>query len=117
MTPARSKFIDFDARRNPKTSFWCVCCQRDLRGRQKPRFVFVDERMEAVHPEDLSARGRLNGDIGWQLLGLDCARRLGLEWSLSDGDPLPVPYKQGEPVWSRDAKAAVVKILTEGEQK
>jgi hypothetical protein len=40
--------------------------------------------MCAVHPEDLDERGKHAGDYGWLLLGMDCAKKVGLEFSLDE---------------------------------
>jgi len=40
--------------------------------------------MEAVHPDDLGRYARSEGDFGWLLIGNDCARILGMEWTLSE---------------------------------
>lgn len=79
---ARTKFIDFDARPRPKTDRWCCKCQKDLKVGQAHRSVYVDDQMCAVHPEDLMARGRQNHDYGWLLLGSDCAKKVGFEWTV-----------------------------------
>ncbi len=50
----RLKFIDFDARRDPKTERWCIMCQRDLKRGSGYRYVNVVEFMQAVHPDDYS---------------------------------------------------------------
>lgn len=80
-TEIRTKFIDFDARPNPKTSRWCVMCQRDLKPGQPHRVVSFDHNtMLAVHPEDVSLA---TVEISSGLLGADCAKKLGLEWSVA----------------------------------
>lgn len=88
MLPARSKFVDYDARPQPKTDRWCCRCQKDLEIGQPHRHVYLDGQMCAIHPEDLQDRGADSEDYGWHLLGLDCAKTLGLEWST--GEPPPV---------------------------
>jgi hypothetical protein len=40
--------------------------------------------MEAVHPDDLGRYARSEGDFGWLLIGNDCARILGMEWTLPE---------------------------------
>lgn len=73
---------DVDYRREPKTGRYCVNCQRDVG--VGARFVtlldFPDNGPpEVMHPHDLGlyARDRLSE----HLIGNDCAKRLGLEWS------------------------------------
>jgi hypothetical protein len=84
LTDARTKFIDYDARRDPKTSVWCCMCQRDLNPAKPMRHVYVCDQMCAIHPEDLAARPADPSDYGWLLIGVDCAKKLGLEWSLPE---------------------------------
>jgi hypothetical protein len=43
----RTEFIDYDARRTPKTKRSCVKCQKDLDPRKAARRVFVTEDMHA----------------------------------------------------------------------
>jgi valyl-tRNA synthetase len=40
--------------------------------------------MEAVHPDDLERYPRSNGDLGWWLIGNDCAGILGMEWTVPE---------------------------------
>lgn len=81
----RTTFIDYDARRDPKTDRFCVRCQRDIRPDSPARVVhLVDGGTNALHPEDeaLYAKdGNHKGDQGAWLLGTDCAQQVGLEWS------------------------------------
>lgn len=89
----RLKFIDFDARRDPKTKRWCIMCQRDLKPLARARTVRVADIGGApysVHPDDetqFDAEGATivatNGyrDLGQCLIGLDCAKAHGLEWT------------------------------------
>ncbi|HTV33792.1 MAG TPA: hypothetical protein VME69_11930 [Methylocella sp.] len=82
MPQVRLKFISYDARRQPKTSRWCICCQRDLKPNETSRLVYVTGDYQAIHPCDLNDREPQPSDIGWKLLGLSCARRLGLAWTI-----------------------------------
>jgi hypothetical protein len=78
-TVIRTKHLDPDFRRNPRTSRYCVMCQRDLAAEKTVRGVwFSPEGMNAIHPDDVPAapEPKLYG-----LLGSDCAKRLGHEWS------------------------------------
>lgn len=80
----RMKFIEYDARPEPKTSRYCVMCQRDLKPGKPHRFVYVAATYQAVHPDDLEKRSPLQSDDGWQRIGLDCAEKLGLEWTIDE---------------------------------
>ncbi len=87
----RMRFIDFDARRDPKTDHWCVMCQKELnpdRPCRWVRLVDVSGAPNAVLPEDaiLLDRGELklpprSTDYGMTPIGRDCARVLGIEWT------------------------------------
>jgi hypothetical protein len=90
----RTKFLDPDFRRVPKTAHWCVMCQRDLKPGQKHREVRWElDRWEAIHPEDWEVAAveipRARPEyahpenlIERGFIGLDCAKKLGLEWSV-----------------------------------
>jgi len=80
----RKEFIDYDARRKPRTKRSCVRCQKDLDPGKTVRRVYVTRDMEAVHPDDLGNYLRSEGDFGWLLIGNDCARILGMEWTLPE---------------------------------
>ena len=83
----RKEFIDYDARRKPRTKRSCVQCQKDLDSGKPVRRVYVTRDMEAVHPDDLGNYLRSEGDFGWLLIGNDCARILGMEWTLPEISP------------------------------
>lgn len=53
MATLRTKFIEFDARRDPKTDFFCVACQKDMDRAKPVRAVhMVDGGYHALHPAD-----------------------------------------------------------------
>jgi hypothetical protein len=70
--------MDPDFRPRPKSAHFCVICQRDLKPGQPHRLVrWEPDKWEAIHPDDWAATpGADEGPVG-----MDCARRLGLEWS------------------------------------
>lgn len=76
----RTKFVNYDARRDPKTDHFCCCCQRDIGPNTVPRLLYLANDMSAVHPEDVLGSERAD-DYGWKAIGPECAKRLGLEWS------------------------------------
>jgi Zn ribbon nucleic-acid-binding protein len=91
--PIRTKWMDPDFRRDPKTPHFCVMCQRDLMPGQPHRAVRWElDKLEAIHPADWeraateipAQRAPQIGErtIEHGLLGMDCARKLGLEWSV-----------------------------------
>ena len=63
-TPIRKEFIDYDARRKPRTKRFCVKCQKDLDPSKPARRVYVTRDMEAVHPDDLGRYLPSDGDLG-----------------------------------------------------
>lgn len=81
----RTTFLDFDARRDPKTPHYCVKCQRDLKPSQPTRTVhLVLGGHMVLHPDDEAAYQAAqddNGDVGLNPVGMDCARRIGLQWT------------------------------------
>jgi hypothetical protein len=83
--PYRTKFTNYDARRDPKTDHFCCVCQKDLKPGAPFRMVhLVDGGGFVLHPEDealYSRTGERRGDVGGHPIGPDCARKLGLEWT------------------------------------
>jgi hypothetical protein len=77
----RTTFLDFDARRDPKTDVWCARCQKDLKPDQKRyKIHLVNGGPYILHPGDEDKYVPDRGDYGWFLLGADCAAKIGLEW-------------------------------------
>jgi hypothetical protein len=77
----RTIFLDYDARREPKTARFCVKCQKDISPDMSARVVRVLDEM-VLHPEDAGSAGQ---DF---LIGPDCAKALGLEYSRPEAQPL-----------------------------
>ena len=78
MKTYRTKFIDYDARREP--------------GAKAREVHMVDGGTFALHPDDGSKYPSDDpGDMGMWLLGMKCARVLGLEWSVPEGHRADVP--------------------------
>lgn len=90
----RSQWMDPDFRRDPKTRRFCGLCQRDLAPAQPHRFVLYElDRYEAVHRDDweaardqITASRTAHHPVIVEPIGMDCARRLGLEWSRAPED-------------------------------
>ena len=84
-TKYRTTFIDYDSRREPKTDRFCVRCQKDIKPDSPARVVhLVDGNVVALHPDDetlFAQQGEKSGDGGTWLLGMDCAKSVGFEWS------------------------------------
>jgi hypothetical protein len=99
---ARAKWVDPDFRKEPKTENYCARCQKDIKVDQPYRLVhLLDGGFYILHPEDEAAfqagaevraehdgavlvndvRVGERGDLGEAKFGMDCARKLGLEWS------------------------------------
>jgi len=82
MTDPRTKYIDPDYRRDPKTDHFCCRCQKDIKPGSPFRMVHcVDGGMSALHPDDEANYVTDAGDMGCFPIGMDCARKIGLEWS------------------------------------
>ena len=79
----RERFIDFDSRRAPKTKVFCVACQKDLLPGAKRRWVWLTDHMHAVHSEDVKEHKKPS-DYGWEPIGLDCANKLGTDYTFSE---------------------------------
>lgn len=78
----RTKFLDYDSRPEPKTSRWCCRCQRDIKQGSLARVVCLRVNdMHVIHPEDANEEGDEH------LIGLDCAKVMGLEWSKPERIP------------------------------
>lgn len=92
----RKKFLDYDARPEPKTDRFCVKCQRDIKGGNYRWVRLVDGGM-ILHPADEKQYVPDGGDLGWHRVGTDCAKQIGLEWSVPNrnGSPGVVDSKQG----------------------
>lgn len=77
----RTAFIDYDARREPRTSRYCVCCQKDLKSTPLARMVYIKEFPFAIHPEDVDTS---DASIGTALIGSDCAKKIGIEFTMKE---------------------------------
>jgi hypothetical protein len=81
----RVKFIDPDYRRDPPRGSgdrFCCRCQKAIKPGQPHRTVHeVDGGAYALHPEDEALFDKPTGDMGWWRVGMDCARKIGLEWT------------------------------------
>jgi len=80
--PWRTRFLDHDTRPRPKTAFWCARCQKAIKPGSPYRLVHIIAGGPLVlHPEDEALYRPDDGDMGLHPVGMDCARRLGLEWT------------------------------------
>lgn len=67
----------------PKTDRFCARCQKDIRPATPARAIhLIAGGSTILHPEDESLYTPDGGDLGAHLLGMDCARRIGMEWSV-----------------------------------
>lgn len=98
---ARAKYTDPDFRKDPKTDRFCARCQKDIAPGKPYRLVhLLDGGFYVLHPADEAlfqggaevrnedgvavdndTRIGGHGDLGEAIIGPDCARLLGLEWS------------------------------------
>jgi hypothetical protein len=79
----RTKPLDPDFRRDPKTDCFCALCQKDIKG--EPRFYahMIYGCFEAVHPQDREiANATLDDTENFGLLpvGPDCAKAIGRDF-------------------------------------
>jgi len=76
----RKTFLDPDYRKDPKTDFYCVRCQKDIKPGMRFKMVYkLKNEPLIIHPEDAKL---CNGiDIEWVQIGLDCAKKVGLEFT------------------------------------
>ncbi|HEV7523049.1 MAG TPA: hypothetical protein VGP89_18245 [Candidatus Angelobacter sp.] len=72
----RTVFLDYDTRTRNKTLRFCVRCQKDIKLEAKARIVRVTPEAMVIHPEDVQAG--IGEDF---LIGVDCARKIGMEFS------------------------------------
>lgn len=72
----RAIFLDYDSRPKTKTERYCAKCQRDIKPGSLARTIRLRiADMHVLHPDDA-------GELGEPaLLGMDCAKNIGLEWS------------------------------------
>ena len=90
MSKWRTKFIDPDYRLDPKTDCFCGRCQKDLKPGQPRRYIhLVDGGPFALHRDDeaayqaaAEANGQDPGELGCFPVGMDCARKIGMEYTL-----------------------------------
>lgn len=79
---------DPDYRRAPKSDYYCMNCQRDIVRHHPHRrcyVIHISGEDYLLHPDDVLEHEERPLDFGWLPLGLDCAERFGLEWSVSHG--------------------------------
>lgn len=73
---------DPDFRRNPKTQVFFWRCQKDLKPDQPKRWIhLVGGGNQILHPDSEADYQSNSGDCGCFPVGMDCARRIGIEWT------------------------------------
>jgi len=74
-------FLDYDARREPKTECYCVKCQRDIKDPANSFWVKLVEVDSAgpyvLHPQSVMGEAK---DLGFFRIGADCAKQVGMQW-------------------------------------
>ena len=68
-------------RRQPKTDHHCVICRKDITGASCRWVHLIDGGASILHPDSLPAYVTDAGDMGLHPVGMDCAKRLGVEWT------------------------------------
>lgn len=87
MDAFKTKYLDPDYRKTPKTDFFCCACQRDLNPSRPCRQVYlVGNGLDVLHPSEWATYDPATDSTGHDLrgkypIGNDCARKLGLEWT------------------------------------
>lgn len=72
--------LDPDYRRQPKTSVYCLLCQRDITGNggAQVHLIEIEGNREAIcHPADIESAGRY---IGPAMLGPECCKKVPAEY-------------------------------------
>lgn len=79
----RTKQIDYGARRDPQTDFYCVACQKDMDRTRPARAVHLicNFPLIALHPADELVYVPDGSDMGCFPIGECCAKKLGREWT------------------------------------
>lgn len=80
----RTKFFDYDARRNPKTKLFCAMCQKDIKPGSQYRMVhLVSDGMQILHPADEAhyTEPHPGDDRGLHKVGMACAKVIGMDWT------------------------------------
>jgi hypothetical protein len=83
VTAPRTKNVDPDFRRDPKTERYCVVCQRDIAPeRPAHEVMWLWDESAVVHPDDwhLIPAEDIGGSVHMGLVGPRCRRKLGAEW-------------------------------------
>lgn len=94
--PYRTTSINPDYRRDPKTNCYCEVCQKDIKAESQVLWIAfeLDRLPEIIHPADLATawieiRARraphlFDDCIQFGRVGPECAKKIGLEWTMSD---------------------------------
>jgi hypothetical protein len=84
----RSKFVDPDFRRMPKSNTYCFVCQKDITKAVPYLGHAAFGCVEVIHPEDREIADREldpADNLGLLPVGSDCAKRIGYEWFVRPG--------------------------------
>ena len=74
---------DPDYRRQPKTDYFCINCNKTIDPTKPHRLVRVIDKGDSfLHPQDVEGYMLEHGFAALHPMGNDCAKRLGLEWSI-----------------------------------
>lgn len=79
----RSRQLDPDFRRDPKTDCFCALCQKDIKGDPDYYAHFAYGCVEAIHPDDRDIANAIipaGDNYGILPVGTDCARKIGLDF-------------------------------------
>lgn len=78
----RTTELNPDTRRSPKTDRHCARCQKDIKPNSTTRGIhIVDGGGSILHPADERLYVSNGGDLGHFIVGMDCAKQIGMEWT------------------------------------
>ena len=73
----KTTYLDPDYRVEPTTDFYCIRCQKSLKGRKR-RWIVLDDPaygVTVIHPQD-APEGAERFPVG-----MDCAKQIGIEFT------------------------------------
>lgn len=78
----KTAYLDPDNRRDPKTDHYCYRCHKDIKPGAKTRQIhIINGGLEILHPADESKYTSDAGDMYWFEVGMECAKKIGIEYT------------------------------------
>lgn len=92
----RTKMMDPDYRREPKTNCFCEVCQKDIKATSPKLWIAyeLDKLPLIIHPEDLDEAAKdirtrrttpMTRELQYGRIGTECAKKVGKEWIITKG--------------------------------